>query len=156
LVNRNAGMGHMLALHQRGMTPPNLKDYVVESVKVGDNVLSIRASLEPWGYYKVYNRGELRDSNGALSLTLSLESSDFDQVAFAKEHPKEAAEGIRLFSLDGYKETEPNAAGQRSQTHYTFGFMTGQPAYDTVRQEFIKIASGKTNPTSNSTKPVSQ
>jgi hypothetical protein len=68
---------------------------------------------------------------------------------FAKEHPKEASEGIRRFSLDAYRDTGLKSAGQRTQTHYTFQFFVGQPSYDTAREEFIKIATGKAAPISS-------
>jgi hypothetical protein len=146
---RDAGIAHMLDLHQRGITPPNLQQYVVESVKVYDNTLLIRTSLVPVGYYKVYAIGRLTDSAGKLFLTLTLESNDFDQPAFAKEHPDEAAKGIRSFSLDAYRETGLNDNGQRTQTHYTFKFFDGQPSYATVRDEFMKVINGTTPPISS-------
>ena len=89
------------------------------------------------------------DKAGNLYLTLSIESRDFDQPSFAKNHPKEAAQGLRGFSLDAYRETGLNSAGQRTQTHYTYKFLVGQPSYDTVRQEFISVVNGKTAPISS-------
>jgi tetratricopeptide (TPR) repeat protein len=153
-INRDAGIAQMLVLHKRGVTPPGLKDYKVEWIKAGDNALLIWTSLEPWGYYKTYDLGEVFDSKGALFLSISIESSDLEQKQFAREHPKEASEGVREFSLDAYRETGLNAAGQRTQTHYTFGFFTGQPTYDTVREEFVKIANGKATPLSSRTNLV--
>jgi hypothetical protein len=153
-INRDAGIARMLVLHKRGVTPPALKDYVVEWIKAGDNALLIRTSLEPWGYYKTYDFGEVFDNKGALFLSISIESSDLEQPLFAKNHPKEASEGMREFSLDAYRETGLNAAGQRTQTHYTFGFFTGQPTYDTVREEFVKIANGQVKPVSSTSNLV--
>jgi hypothetical protein len=37
---------------------------------------------------------------------------------FAKQHLKEAAAGAREFTLDAYRETGLNQAGQRTQTHF--------------------------------------
>lgn len=97
-------------------------------------------------YYKVYDLGQVSDAQGKLFFRMTIESSDFDQGWFAKEHPKEASQGLRSFSLDGYKETGLNANGQRTQTHYTYKFFVGQPPYKTVREEFVTIASGKGKP----------
>ncbi len=151
---RDSGMTHMLDLHRQGITPLNLRQYVLERIKSGNNTLLIRTSLEPWGPYKVYDLGQVLDSDGKIFLRITLESSDGDQPMFAKEYPKEAAEGLRRFSLDAYRETGLNSAGQRTQTHYTFKFFVGQPPYQTVHDEFVKIAEGKTNPISSRTNLV--
>jgi hypothetical protein len=148
---RNAAMITMGMLRQHGMTPPNMQDYVLERIKVGENVLTIRCSLVPWGPYQVYYLGNLADAKGVTSLHISLESSDGDQALFAKQHGKEAAAGIREFTLDAYRETGLNQAGQRTQTHFTYKFFMGQPPYDAVREEFLNIANGKTSPISSRT-----
>jgi hypothetical protein len=91
------------------------------------------------------------DAKGVTFLQISLESSDGDQVFFAKQHAKEAAAGLREFTLDAYRKTGLNQAGQRTQTHFTYKYFLGQPPYDTVREEFINVASGKTSPLSSRT-----
>jgi hypothetical protein len=139
----------MADLHRRGLTPPAMKDYVVERTKVGHNTLVIYNSFEPWGPYKVYNYGQVTDSQGKLFLSLSIESSDGDQPLFARQHPEEAAAGLREFSLDAYRETGLNSQNQRTQTHYTFEFLIGQPSYDKVRGEFIKVLQGTIKPISS-------
>lgn len=146
---RDAQIAHLLDLHNRGVTPPQFYEYPVETVKVGNNTLLIQNSLVPWGYYKVYALGKVFDAGGNLLMSITLESNDFDQPGFAKEHPAEAAKGIRLFSLDAYRETGTNSSGQRTQTHYTYKFLTGQPEYAIIRQEFIDIAGEKTKPVSS-------
>jgi hypothetical protein len=142
-VNRDAGMAHMQDLHKRGLTPPTLKQYAVEGVSLGDNTLVIQTSLEPWGHYNVYYYGEVADKEHTTFLRITVESSDADQLLFAKEHPKEASQGLRQFSLDAYRETGLNSSGQRTQTHYTFQFFVGRPSYETVRDAFISVATGK-------------
>lgn len=148
---RDAQMAHMTDLQKRGLTPAQLYEYPVENVKVGANTLLIKTSLVPWGRYKVYALGRMNDPAGKLVLTLSLESSDFDQVPFARQHPDEAARGARVFSLDGYLETGTNSDGKRTQTHLTYKFLTGQPDYATIRQEFVNAAGGTTKPVSTRT-----
>jgi len=146
---RDAAMARMADLHRRGLTPPAMKDYVVERTKVGHNTLVIYNSFEPWGPYKVYNYGQVTDSQGKLFLSLSIESSDGDQMLFAQQHPEEAATGLREFTLDAYRETGLNSQNQRTQTHYTFEFLIGQPSYDKVRGEFIKVLQGTIKPISS-------
>ena len=153
---RDAQMEHMQQLHRRRITPPNLLQYTVENLKVGDNLLTIATSLVPWGYYQIYDLGKLSDPSGNTFLRISIESNDADQGLFAKQHPQEAAQGTRGFSLDAYRDTGLNPAGQRTQTHYTFKFFVGQPTYATVRQEFLDIANGKTKPISSRTNLVLQ
>jgi hypothetical protein len=146
---RDRGMAHMIDLHRQGVTPNGMRDYAVEHIAVGENALEIRASLEPWGYYKVYDLGRVSDAQGSVFLRITLESSDADQGLFAREHPKEAAAGMRSFSLDAYRETGLNGNGQRTQTHYTYKFFVGEPPYETVREEFIKVADGTSTPLSS-------
>jgi hypothetical protein len=150
-VCRDAEMTHMADLRSRGLTPSELYEYVVENVKLDTGTLQIKNSLVPWGYYKVYALGKFSDKSGNLVLTVSLESNDMDQPGFAKEHPAEAAKGLRSFSLDAYRETGLNSAGKRTQTHYTYQFLIGQPDYATVRQDFLDIVTGKRQPLSSRT-----
>jgi hypothetical protein len=146
---RDAQMSHMLDLHRQGLTPAGVNDYPVEHIAVGANTLIVSRSLEPFGRYKIYALGKVSNPDGKLFLTITIESNDSDQPGFAKEHPKEAAQGMRLFSLDAYAETGLNQAGQRTQTHYTFQFFNGQPTYDVIRESFIKVAGGKASPLSS-------
>jgi hypothetical protein len=146
---RDAQLAHLVDLHSQAITPPALREVAVERIKVGDKELSISFSLIPWGPYKTYAAGDVKDAAGKLLVTISLESSDFDQGPFAKEHPDDAAKGVRQFSLDAYEETGTNPSGQRTQTHYTYKFFTGQPPYANIREEFIDVASGKTKPVSS-------
>ncbi len=146
---RDRGMTHMLDLHRQGVTPSGMKNYTVEHVTVGENTLEIKTSLEPWGYYSIYDLGKVSDAQGNVFLQITVESADAEQVLFAKEHPKEAANGERSFSLDAYRDTGRNGNGQLTQTYYTFKFFVGQPSYETVRGEFIKIANGKATPLSS-------
>jgi hypothetical protein len=140
---RDSGMTKMVDLYHSGLMPPRTQQYILERIKVGENTLVMRPSVEPWGVYKVYDMGQILDKDGKMIFRITLESSDNDQKLFAQEHPEEAAKGIRKFSIDGYKDGV-DSNGQKSQTHFTFKMMDGQPSYDTVREEFISIASGKT------------
>jgi hypothetical protein len=146
---RDAGIAHMLDLHKRGLTPPRLNQYLVERVATDNGSVMIFTSLEPYSTYKVHNFGRVLDPSGKLILMITVESSDFDQPPFAQTHPKEAAAGIREFSLDAYRDTGTGSNGKPTQTHYTFKFFVGQPDYETVRQNFLDIAAGKIKPISS-------
>jgi hypothetical protein len=148
---RDTQLAHLVDLHRQGVSPPNLLEYPVERIKSGVNTLTVLTAVEPVGPYKLYARGRVTNREGKLFLTISLESNDVDQPAFAKQHPKEAGAGGRRFSIDAYAETGLNQAGQRTQTHYTFKFIDGLPPYDTIRSEFMDIASGKSHPLSSRT-----
>jgi hypothetical protein len=143
---RDAGIAHMLDLHSRGLTPPQMQDYVVEDVKLGDNTIQISTSLVPWGMYHVYAVGRATDSAGKLFLSITLESNDFDQPGFAKDHPDQAGKGMRRFSIDSYRENGVDSSGQRTQTQAFYKFIDGQPDYETIREEFLKVATGKSVP----------
>jgi len=112
---RDSGITNMLDLHRRGVVPRQVQQYLVERVKSGENTLVIRTSLEPWGYYQVYDLGQVMDREGKIFLRITIESSDGDQALFAKENPKEGAAGHRRFSLDAYRETGLNSNGKRTQ-----------------------------------------
>ncbi len=146
---RDSGIAHMLDLHKHHLTPPHMQQYIVERMKVGQKTLIIYTSLEPWGRYHVYNYAQIIDEAGSLQLRVTVESDDADQAFFARQHPKEAAAGLRSFSLDGYQDAGLNQQQQRTETHYTFKFFLGQPSYDIVRDAFISIANGQTLPTSS-------
>jgi hypothetical protein len=154
---RDASMAHLLDLHKRGLTPPHMQQYIVERIffSSGKSV-TIYTSLEPWGHYHVYNYAQIFDNTGHMELRVTVESDDTDQAFFAKEHPKEAAAGLRSFSLDGYKDSGMNDKNQRIETHFTFKFFVGQPSYDTVREAILNIASGKTSPSSSRTNVLGQ
>ena len=148
-ADRDAGFAHMLDLHKRGITPPRLQQYIVERVKAGGKSLLIFTSLEPWGHYQVYNYAQLFDESGHLLLRTTIESNDSDQPLFAKDHPKEAASGVRSFSLDGYRGMGTPTSSTRLEAHSPFKFFIGQPSYDDVRDAFISIATGQTRPMSS-------
>jgi len=146
---RDAGIAHMLDLQKHHLTPSHMQQYIVERIKVGQKTLIIYTSLEPWGHYHVYNYAQIFGEDGHLKLRITVESDDTDQALFAKQHPKEAAAGLRGFSLDGYEDAGLNKQQQRTEVHYTFKFFVGEPSYDTVREAFINIANGETLPTSS-------
>jgi len=143
---RDVQMDHMIALHARGIVPSGLQQYPVERVRIGENTLLINTSLVPWGNYKVYALGKLTDKTGKLRMSITLESSDFDQPGFAKDHPDQAAKGVRRFSIDTYTETGLDSAGKRTQTQGLYEFVDGQPSYETIREKFLKVASGHSAP----------
>jgi tetratricopeptide (TPR) repeat protein len=149
---RDSRMTQMRDLQVLGAIPPTVKQYIVERVKIGENSILIRIALEPWGQYNTYASGEVSNSKGEIVFTAAIESNAVEQATFAKEHSDQAAQGFRKFSLDGYQETGVNSQGQRTQTHYTYKFLVERPpSYESIREEFLKIATGKTPAISNRT-----
>ncbi len=107
-------------------------------------------SLQPWSRYNIYQMARVYNSQGKQTLRITLESGDFDQPNWAKQHPDLAAKGERAFSMDGYSDQPPaQPGGQPTQTHMTYGFFDGQPQYNTVRDRMLAIAAG------NATAPIS-
>lgn len=140
---RDEEMGHLATLHRDGVLPAGVVSYLVERVKVGSKTVDISMFLEPWGPYGARALAEVRDDSGQRLQRAALESADFDQPLFAKQNPAAAAKGLRSFSLDGYFDTGTNDQGQHTQTHVTYGFFVGQPSYDVLRAELVKVAAGK-------------
>jgi hypothetical protein len=139
---RDETMQHVANLHRDGALPARLSSYLVEKVKVGSNTVAIDMFLEPWGRYGAHAMAEVTDQSGQRLQRVFLESADFDQPLFAKENPAAAAKGLRSFSLDGYLDTGTNGQGQRTQTHVTYNFYVGQPPYDVLRADFLRITAG--------------
>lgn len=147
---RDAELAHLVDLHKRVVQSPiaKLQQILLERIPVMNGSILVWYSLEPWGKYKTYLFSRVYDQAGHQVLRVTLESSDLDQLLFAKEHPDEAARGVRLFSLDGYGEVQTLPNGGRSGSHMTFGFYDGEPPYDTVRDRIIQIAEGRDKPLS--------
>jgi hypothetical protein len=139
---RDGEMEHLADLHRDGVLPARVASYLVEKVKVGTNTLAIGIFLEPWGRYGAHAMAELTDESGKRLQRVFLESADFDQPIFAKQNSAAAAKGLRSFSLDGYVDTGTNDQGQHTETHLTYRFYVGQPAYDVLRAEMVRIATG--------------
>jgi hypothetical protein len=148
---RNKEMRHLADLHRDGILPARVASYLVEKVKVGSNTVAIGMFIEPWGRYGAHAMAELTDDSGKRLQRVFLESADFDQTIFAKENPAAAAKGLRSFSLDGYLDTGTNDQGQHTETHVTYNFYVGQPSYDVLRADLVKIATGNAKVLSNRT-----
>jgi len=148
-AGRDREMGRLAELYKADVVPKNVTQYIVERDVVGDKSILIFNSFEPWGRYKVCNYARIFGADGALQLRITLETSDFDQPLYVKEHPEDAAAGGRRYSVDGYRSEGTNANGQRTEMHMTFGFIDNKrPAYDEVREKFLAIAAGKNGPVS--------
>jgi len=150
---RDAELARLVDLHQRAVTPQiaKLQQIPLETVPFRDGTIRIFFSLEPWGRYKVYLMARVYDQAGRQVFRVTLESADFDQPQFAKDHPDLAAKGVRLFSLDGYGPNIQLPNGQTTQNHSTYGFYTGKPDYDTYRARVVDIAESHSAPISQTT-----
>jgi len=80
---------------------------------------------------------------GQQTYRVTVESNDGDQPLWARKHPKEAAAGQRMFSLDGYSPT----------SHTTYRFYDGEPPYDTAVADVQLILQGKLKGMSSTTFP---
>ncbi len=141
---RDAQLAHLVDLHKRAVSSQiaQMKQLLVERISIPSGFIRVWYSLEPWGSYKTYLFCRVYNTAGEQVLRIALESADFDQPQFAKEHPDLAAAGARRFSLDGYGPQEKMPDGTVKGTHMTYGFFDGQPPYDAIRQQIIAIANG--------------
>ena len=69
------------------------------------------------------------------------DSDDGDQVEFKREHPKEAAEGARRFSLDPWEVVNDNLVHG-----HMLRFYDGEPTYEALRADVMKVLEAKYQP----------
>ncbi len=149
-AKRDAALQQLLALHKTTTDVhfQQLTQFMVERVALPSGRLDIFYSLVPWSRYNIYEMARAYNASGQQTMRITLESNDADQALWAQKHAKEAAAGMREFSMDGYTE-QVSTTGEHTQSHITFGFFDGQPSYATVRDRMVAIASGKGNPISS-------
>jgi len=156
-ANRDREMDRLAEFRKKGVTPPNMTQYIVEKVHLpGGKMVILWNSLVPWGNYKVCNYARVFDADGKLLFRITLETGDFDQPGFAKEHPQEAASGGRRYSIDTYSTGPAQANGQRTETQGLIGFLDKKPTYDEVKARFLEIAAGKATPSATNQHPAAQ
>lgn len=155
---RDAVLDHLQKLHDSGKPAP--RNVIVESDALTDGTtVRIRDYIEPFSRFHIVLMAEFFDATGQRIRRTALESDDIDQVKFGKDHPEQAAAGVRIYSMDGYSESR-NAQGQvTGQTHATLCpvpdcFMTGRPTYEFFRS-IVVHPEKKVPASSTSTFPVS-
>jgi len=156
-TQRDAEIAALIALHKADTQSQigKLTQFLLERDSLSNGgFVRIWYSLEPWGRYKTYVYSRIFDKDGNQVLRVTLESSDFDQSLFAKEHPDLAAAGARRFSLDGYGPDQKLPNGNITQTHMTFDFFDGSASYDVVRERILAIAENKKAPISSTVRSV--
>jgi tetratricopeptide (TPR) repeat protein len=123
---------HIEALAHEGKLPATF-NYVFETFEAGDKQVEVAEFLQIQGFYGERYRFKVFNSGGKQIFCVTLESNAGEQAMWAEKHPKEAAAGSRGFSLDGYA----------SDSHSTYDFYDGEPAYEQVREEVKQILAGK-------------
>jgi hypothetical protein len=148
-ASRDAALSTLSELYDSRRHPKlnSVQVFLIERIALPDGSVDLYYSLEPWSRYKIYEMARVFNASGQQVRRITLESNDFDQPTWAQQHPALAAQGMRMFSMDGYTE-QYTADGSHTQTHATYRFFDGRPGYDTVRDEMVAIASGKTGPMS--------
>ncbi|MEG9431540.1 tetratricopeptide repeat protein [Terriglobus sp. ADX1] len=120
--------------------------FIVERVKLANGYLDIYYALVPFSQYHIYMLGRQIDASNALIRQITLESNDFDQPEFVKEHPDLVAKGMRRFSIDTYSASQPGPNGTMTQTQALIGFIDGKPSYDDTKARMLKVANGTALP----------
>ena len=112
-------------------------------------------TYQAWFFPKLHGQFNTRyvflhfDAQGKADHFIQCESDDADQGFFVKAHPKEAAAGERSFSLDSY------TVGEKGMTQALIKFYPdGEPAYETVRTDALKVLSGQSKPAATTTAPA--
>ncbi len=152
-THRDAVLAHLQTLHDAGAT--KLQSIVIEKDPLPNGGRAVLYYyLEPFSRFHIALMARLYDAGGKQTSRIALESDDIDQISFAKDHPTEAAAGVRIYSMDGYSE-QPGANGKgATQTHSTLCpvkgcFMMGRPSYDLFRTTVLNAT--KSQPLSTTT-----
>jgi hypothetical protein len=103
-AERDAEIANLQRLHDTKAYPrlAQTQQFLLEFHKTPTGSVRIWYSLEPWGKSRVYLFARIYDIDGQEKLHVTLDSSDFEQISWAKAHPKEAAAGQQIFFLDSY------------------------------------------------------
>lgn len=146
--DRDATIAAVVKLHETTENPQFRRSdrFIVERVKLANGYLDMYYALIPFSRYHIYMLGRQVNANNSLVQQITLESNDFDQPAFAKEHPDLAAKGVRRFSMDTYSAGTPGPNGTMTQTQGLIGFIDGQPSYDETKARMLKVANGNAAP----------
>jgi tetratricopeptide (TPR) repeat protein len=125
---------------------------VIDILDIGSERYITHANATLTGRYKTRYFFTHFNKDDKLDLWITCESDDTDQVLFATDHPKEAAAGLRSFSLDSYTAAVAASNGTATQTHSTLKFYPdGEPTYETVRNDVLAFLEHKTDPMSTTT-----
>jgi len=157
VLKRDATLDHIQKLHDSGKpAPPTV---IVEKDALPDGgTVRISAYIEPQSRFHIVLMAEFYDAAGQRTSRTALESDDIDQVAFRKDHPDQAAAGVRIYSMDGYSETRDAQGKITGQTHATLCpvpgcFIIGRPAYELFRSTVL--GANKAGPISSTTTTAS-
>jgi tetratricopeptide (TPR) repeat protein len=132
ILERDELRKHIEELARANQLPPTF-NYVFDTFDEGDKKIEVAEFPKIQGFYGERYRFKVFNSAGKMIFCVVLESDSFDQPAWAKEHPTEAAAGGRRFTLDGYA----------SDSHSTYALYDGEPPYGQVREEAKQVLSGK-------------
>lgn len=145
---RDAEIANLKQMHDTKFAPKiaQLQMFLLERRVLRNGSVRIWYGLEPWGKFNTYLFARIYDAQGVEIYHIALDSSDMDQALWAKNHPKEAAAGDRVFFLDGYSRKEKEADGTSTSTQALLATFDGKPAYDSVRDQILAIASSRTTP----------
>jgi tetratricopeptide (TPR) repeat protein len=129
---RDLELDHVRELKRKGTLPADFS-YIRDMFEIGEKrVLVSEFFPELGGRFHYRYWFNLYNAENQMLYRVALESDDADQWTWAKEHPKEAGEGQRKFSLDTYAQ----------QSHGLIKFYDGEPDYAKVRADAEQVISG--------------
>jgi hypothetical protein len=152
-AERDAEIANLQQLHDRKAAPriTQLQMILLDRRVFPNGSVRIWYALEPWGKSNTYLFAKIYDAQGAETYHVTLDSADWDQALWAKNHSKEAAAGERVFFLDGYTKAQKGSDGNSTFTQALLGIFDGKPAYDLIRDRILAIASAHPTPVAKTT-----
>jgi len=82
--------------------------------------------------------------DGKADHWIEIESLDVDQATYKQAHPKETAAGGRVYTMDTM---------QANGNQGLIKFYEGEPTYETVRTDAMKVLQGQSKPSATTTMP---
>lgn len=135
---RDAERETLRKLHDDPHAPDAMqtKGFLLEMFPVKQYRIEAIEYFHPVDKFHIYYRFLIRNAEGKRVWQIDVESNDFDQNSWAKEHPDEAAAGKRQFQL----------VGEDRDLHVDYHMFSGAPDYDAIRAQVVDVIQEQTTP----------
>jgi tetratricopeptide (TPR) repeat protein len=110
--------------------------FLLDRFQAGKYVVDAVEYFKPIGTFNMYFRFLVHNAAGATVWTIQVDSDSLNEVSWAGAYPTQAAQGERQFQI----ESSP------SDDQVQYKSFSGQPAYDWIRGQIIKIVSAQKGP----------
>jgi tetratricopeptide (TPR) repeat protein len=110
--------------------------FLLDRFQAGKYVVDAVEYFKPIGTFNMYFRFLVHNAAGALVWTIQVDSDSLNEVSWAQAYPTQAAQGERQFQI----ESSP------AEDQVQYKSFSGQPNYDWIRGQVIKIVSAQKGP----------